>query len=324
MFIATEDASWLTAPFAPVSLKQLEAGSGMLERIDNKYVVNQEVLKRAVPELAKHFGILEIGGCRSFTYDTCYFDDEGFHSYFDHHRARSKRVKVRMRKYLEAGLCFVEVKLKDKRGMTVKKRLRCAADSFGELDEAARKFISDVYQSHYSRAFPHTIFRNLDMRYQRLTLVAKDGGERMTLDNCVRFQMEGSAQEVNERLFIIEAKSAKGNGIADRILRRLHQHPTKHLSKYCTGLASMQSGLKRNNFRRALKRLELLEEPLAASGAPAAAVQYMPQAVRIGNSGGGARIVRNRLTAQAGMIWLFRALFSLASRKPVQMAADGA
>ena len=264
MFIPVEDRVWLTAPFAPVSLHQLESGSGMLERIDNKYVVNKDVLRRAVPDLAKHFDILEIDGRRNFTYDTCYFDNAESRCYFDHHQARKKRVKVRMRKYLEAGLCFVEVKLKDRRGVTVKKRLRCPIDNLGTLDEAALGFVNDVYQSLYKRAFPHEITRNLDMRFQRLTLVAKDGGERMTLDSRVRFLMNGEARDVDERLFIIEAKSAKGNGKADRILRRLNQHPTKHVSKYCTGLATMSGGLKQNNFLRALKRLRLLEAPEAA------------------------------------------------------------
>ena len=260
MFIPVEDRAWLTAPFTPISLKDLEANSGMLERIDNKYVVGEEALRAAIPELAKHFHILDIDGRRCFTYDTCYFDDEGCRSYFDHHQSRSRRVKVRMRKYLEAGLCFVEVKLKDRRGITIKKRLRCSLDSFGMLDETAQKFVRDAYQSLYKRTFPHKISRNLDMRYQRLTLVAKDGGERMTLDNRVRFEMNDAAQEVDERLFIIEAKSAKGNGIADRILRRLHQHPTRHVSKYCTGLAALRDGLKQNNFRQALKKLDLLAQ----------------------------------------------------------------
>jgi VTC domain len=259
MFISVEDRQWLTAPFAPISLKRLEENSGMLERIDNKYVVNQDMLRLAVPELAKHFDILEIDGRRNFTYDTCYFDDAESRCYFDHHQARKKRVKVRMRRYLEAGLCFVEVKLKDRRGMTVKKRLRCAEEQFGALDQTARSFVNDVYKALYKRDFPHEISRNLDMRYQRLTLVAKDGGERMTLDSRVRFIMDGETRQVDEQLFIIEAKSANGNGIADRILRRLHQHPTKHVSKYCTGLATMSGGLKQNNFRRALKKLRLLD-----------------------------------------------------------------
>jgi VTC domain len=259
MYVAIDNHDWLTKPFAPISLKALEAKAGMLERIDNKYVVRADVLRRAAPQLAEHFDVLEIEGCRSFTYDTCYFDDADCRCYFDHHQSRNRRIKVRMRKYLEAGLCFVEVKLKDRRGMTIKKRLRVAIDSFGVIDEVANAFVREVYSGLYGRAFTQEISRNLDMRYQRITLVAKDGGERMTLDNRLCFKMDGEERSVDHSLFVIEAKSAKGNGIADKILRRLHQHPTKHVSKYCTGLATMRDGTKSNNFRRAMKRLGLID-----------------------------------------------------------------
>ncbi len=259
MFTAAADRSWLTEPFAPVSLRALDSKAGMMERIDNKYVVNQDMLAKAVPELSRHFDMLDIDGCRSFTYDTCYFDDEDCRSYFDHHQSRKKRIKVRMRKYLEAGLCFVEVKLKDKRGMTIKKRLRCDLDQFGNLDEKAGQFIQDVHFDLYRRPFRHEISRNLDMRYKRATLVAKDGGERMTIDNGLSFSMDGNERVIDPSLFVIEAKSAKGNGIADRILRGLHQHPIRHVSKYCTGLATMRDGTKSNNFRRAMRKLGLLE-----------------------------------------------------------------
>ena len=260
MSIAVPAKSWFTAPFAPIGLKQLEATAGMLERIDNKYVIGQNTLRLAIPQLADHFDILDIDGRRNFTYDTCYFDDPGCRSYFDHHQSRCRRIKVRMRKYVEAGLCFVEIKLKDKRGMTVKKRLKTDPRKFGVLDDDAEAFIRETYSAHYKREFPLAIERNLDMRYRRMTLVGKNGGERMTIDNGMRFFMSESEHAVDPSLFIIEAKSAKGNGAADKILRRLHQHPTKHVSKYCTGVATMREGTKHNNFRRALKKLGLLEQ----------------------------------------------------------------
>jgi hypothetical protein len=266
MSIAASNKLWLSEPFAPVTLGALEAKAGMLERIDNKYIVNQHVLSQAVPELAEHFDMLDIDGERDFTYDTCYFDDAANRCYFDHHQARKKRIKVRMRKYLDADLCFVEVKLKDRRGTTVKKRLRCDPSGFGALDEKALEFIRQVYFNLYGRHFNQQIERSLDMRYRRLTLVAKDGGERMTLDNELQFFKDGNGHTIDHALFVIEAKSAKGNGIADRILRRLHQHPTKHVSKYCTGLATMGENIKHNNFRRALKRLGLLEQSIMKAG----------------------------------------------------------
>lgn len=261
MFTAAPANTWLTDQFVPISLKVLESKAGMLERIDNKYVVTKELLDQAAPELSKHFDVLDINGYRDFTYDTCYFDDGDFKSYFDHHQARHRRVKVRMRKYVESELCFVEVKLKDKRGTTVKKRLSCDPNGFGILDEKAERFIEATYENLYNRPFLGEVSRNIDMQYKRITLVAKNGGERMTMDNSLHFFMNGKSRLVDPALFVIESKSAKGNGVADRILRRLHQHPTKHVSKYCTGMATMRGDLKQNNFRRALRKLGLLEIP---------------------------------------------------------------
>lgn len=233
----------------------LNAKAEMLQRLDNKYVVESTVVRQAIVHFARHFDVLEIGGRRAFTYETCYFDDAELHSYFDHHRGRRKRAKVRTRRYVDAGLCFLEVKLKHARGQTIKRRMPYDAGKYGMLDETAWAHIRESYRLLYGRDFPHDLFPALEMRYRRMTLVAKDGGERLTIDNGLHFHRQGRAIPVDDDLFIIEAKSANGNGIADRVLRRLHQHPTSHCSKYCTGMALMQAGMKHNKFRPVLKKL---------------------------------------------------------------------
>lgn len=241
--------------FEPIGLETLNAKAAMLERLDNKYVVGATVLRRAAAELAMHFDVLEIDGSRSFTYETCYFDDPVRQSYFDHHQGRRRRAKVRIRKYLEAGLCFVEVKLKDRRGATIKKRLPYDPVNFGVLDETALAYVHRVYFEQYRQEFPYELSRVIDMRYVRMTLVAKEGGERMTIDGQLRFFAPGTSHTVRDDRFILETKSANGNGIADRILRTLHQHPTKHCSKYCTAVAILNQGTKHNKFLPALRRL---------------------------------------------------------------------
>ena len=241
--------------FSPISLRQLNAKAAMLERLDNKYVVDAAVLRDAAAELARYFDILEIDGRQAFTYATCYFDDAGRRCYFDHHQGRRQRAKVRIRNYLDAGLCFVEVKLKDKRGVTVKKRLPYEPGRFGALDETALAYVRSAYHDQYREEFPCQLSRIIDMRYVRMTLVAKEGGERMTIDSSLRFFSPGSAHAVADDLFILETKSARGNGIADRVLRARHQHPVKHCSKYCTGIAILYPGTKHNKFLPALRKL---------------------------------------------------------------------
>ena len=258
--MASTDA-WLQPLFDPISLGALNAKAEMLERLDNKYVVEADVLRGVASELARRFDIIEIDGRRAFAYETCYFDDADRRSYFEHHQGRLRRAKVRVRKY-NPELCFLEVKLKDKRGITVKKRLRYDPAKFGTLDQTALAFVHSAYYEQYGREFPcEELSRILDVYYFRTTLVAKEGGERMTIDSELRFCSAGSSHAVDEVFFIIETKSANGNGIADRILRALHQHPIEHCSKYCTGIAVLNQGTKHNNFLPGLRKLRSVPAP---------------------------------------------------------------
>lgn len=255
---------WLVAPFRPISLAQLNASSAMLERLDNKYVIRQSALRDAIAPLSQHFDILEIDGKRDFTYETCYFDDAKLSSYFDHHQGRRQRCKVRVRKYTDAQTCFIEVKLKDKRGITIKKRLDHPLDRYGALDERSMAHVQSAYGELYGRKFNPVLEPVLDITYQRVTLTAKDGGERMTIDSGLVFSGAGRSHPINDAIFIVETKSANGNGIADKILRGLHQHPTTHCSKYCIGAAVLQLVNRRNNFLPALRKVEALPDPRVA------------------------------------------------------------
>jgi VTC domain len=268
--MATDD--WLTQPFLPISLEALNGKAAMLERLDHKYVVRSAVLRDAVADLAAHFDMLEIHGVRSFTYDTCYFDDAERRGYFDHHQGRRQRMKVRVRRYADTGQCFVEVKLKARRGGTVKKRMAYPLQQYGTLDVAALAHVQRSFQAQYGRPFDRTLERVLDMRYRRTTLVARDGGERMTIDSRIRFGDERDPPlGPDDDIFIIETKSAHGHGLADAILRRHHQHPTDGCSKYCVGMVVTGTVQRYNRFRPALSRLGVLPAPAPAglAGLPA-------------------------------------------------------
>lgn len=243
--------------FVPISLDELNAKAAMLERLDNKYILPAHRLRPALEVFATHFDVLEIGGKRAFGYATTYFDDPDLRGYFDHHQGRRKRCKVRMRNYLDAGLSYLEVKLKDKRQVTIKKRLKLTAPSVG-LDRGALNFVEDCHRSLYASPFAKPLFAVIGMQYERITLVAKAGGERMTIDTALRFEAANITRIVRPDMFIVETKSARGNGIADKILRSMHMHPTKRCSKYCIGMAATEQVTRRNRFLPALRRLDLL------------------------------------------------------------------
>jgi VTC domain len=245
----------LSQQFAPISLKALEAKAGMLRRRDNKYVVERSLMQEALKLFAEHFDVLEIGGRRSFTYETCYFDSLELECYKDHHRGRRCRAKVRIRNYIDSDMCFVEVKLKDKRGETIKRRLAHERLSARYLDSRALEFVNSCFRKQYRKDFPYDLKRALDMRYKRVTLVAKEGGERMTIDNQLVFMNSNASCPVDGDVFVVETKSSNGNGIADKVLRSLHRHPTKHCSKYCAGIAALREDVTSNNFLPVLRKL---------------------------------------------------------------------
>lgn len=248
--------------FDTISLGELDSKAAMLERLDNKYILPADAFIPALERFTEHFEVLEIKGKRAFTYATNYYDDPELRGYYDHHQGRRKRCKVRVREYVDAGFSYLEVKLKDKRKSTVKKRLR-VADTANPLNNQGLAFIEDNYRDIYDADFGKTLHSVIAMRYERITLVAREGGERMTIDTSLQFQANGTARKVRPDMFIIETKSARGNGIADKILRSLHLHPTNSCSKYCIGMASTGSVDRHNRFLPALKRLRLTD-PVAA------------------------------------------------------------
>lgn len=246
------------AGFDPISLDDLTGKAAMLKRMDNKYILTADALKPALEEFSEHFEVLEIGDKRAFTYATNYYDDPEMRGYFDHHQGRRKRCKVRVREYVDAGFSYLEVKLKGKRKITVKKRLK-VVDQTDPLNSEALDFIEEQYRSIYDEGFGKTLHPVIAMRYERITLVAKEGGERMTIDTSLHFEANGKSRKVQPDMFIVETKSARGNGIADKILRGVHLHPTRRCSKYCIGMASTGAVARHNRFLPALKKLRLAE-----------------------------------------------------------------
>lgn len=227
----------------------------MLERIDSKYVLADSTLALLLPALATDFDILAVDGRRSFTYENCYFDGPDLPSYHDHHRGRRRRNKVRTRRYVDADLCFVELKLKDRRGLTVKRRLACDPAAYGQLDDTAVRYIRQAYEDAYERAFPYQLSRSIETRYHRVTLVGRSHPARVTIDSMISFADPDQHMQLSQDIHIVETKSPTGQDIADRLLRDLHQHPVDHCSKYCVGLALLQADLKHNRFNPVLRRL---------------------------------------------------------------------
>ena len=242
----------------PVTLDGLNRNAAMLTRLNRKYILGRNALENLLLSVQDDFRVLEIGGRRSFLYDTTYFDDKDLSSYFEHHQGRRRRFKVRTRLY-DTSDCFLEVKLKSLRGTTVKKRCPHPVDQHGVLNEDALRFIAQSHEELYDATLPdRALTPSLRLFYHRACLAAETGGERFTIDRDLSFQSGPSGRgnrPVSRDLYIIETKTRTGRGLIDDALRRNHQRPTRRCSKYCVGLNLTDQVQRNNRFLPALRQL---------------------------------------------------------------------
>ncbi len=109
------------AALKPVSIAEIE-NVALLNRVDRKFVLTEDELESIIPCLIDHYYILEINDIRIFSYENNYFDTPDLQFFRDHHNGYVNRIKVRTRKYVETGMCFFEIKKKEKVERTNKHR----------------------------------------------------------------------------------------------------------------------------------------------------------------------------------------------------------
>lgn len=243
--------------FSAVSLQETNRLAKMLSRVDNKYVINYEQFGELLGAIRNQFAVLEIDGRNEFQYASCYYDDQ-FSCYFEHHQARRQRVKIRTREYVNSGLMFFEIKLKGLRGKTDKHRIDCDTLVMPSIEGEQLDMLNRLYLEQYKKTMPFELHPALMVDYSRCTLVALQGGERVTIDFDLRFRLPGSAGEavqIGNDFIIVETKSADGRGIADRALKTLCIRKASKCSKYCIGVNLMGEVTKNNNFLHTIKHV---------------------------------------------------------------------
>ncbi len=239
--------------FKPVSLSELDAKADMLTRLDNKYIVREAISKTGIEKLRDAFDVLTIENRMCFGYQTIYFDCQRL-CFIEYANGKRLRFKARTRVYQDSeNLAFFEIKLSGK-GQTDKFRIRCDSSEHGTLSPCFLAFLKGKYRNQYKKEFRHILAPSVSTSYKRVTLVAKNGGERLTIDHDLVFTVEGKKLILPEDFAIFETKSKNGNGIADKILRLEHIRAVSGCSKY--GLALVLSGKvsKYNRFLPIIKK----------------------------------------------------------------------
>lgn len=246
----------LLARLDAVDLDGLNARARLLERRDNKYVLTTQQLCTFLDYARQHFDVLQIDGLRQFHYRTIYFDSPQFDCFHDHNKGRRKRLKVRFRSYLDHNRHFFEIKLKGRRNVTHKFRVPVdgPAPSDAGLCTTLRQFCNDTLATHYGQALDTELQPIITVDYQRITLVAKAGAERITVDNRLAFSDGENSVSLRDSKWVLEVKSENGLSETDRWLFAQGHRPVPKCSKYGMAVSLLKMPDRNNRFRPVLKR----------------------------------------------------------------------
>ena len=129
----------LLTHFEPVSLEEMNAVR-LMNRIDTKYTTSIDLLPAILLSLQKDYRIQEITCRRNMPYETTYLDTEGRDMFMAHQNGRTVREKIRVRTYKDSGLTFLEVKNKNNKGRTDKKRI-LVSNLLNLQEEGAEDFL---------------------------------------------------------------------------------------------------------------------------------------------------------------------------------------
>ena len=231
-----------------VGLDELTGVASLLTRRDRKYLVPVAVAARLVAEPGLR--VLEIDGLRTFSYESVYFDTEDLISYRAAAHKRRRRFKVRTRSYLDSGVCSLEIKTRERRGLTEKHRLPHSVTSRDRLTVDAVEFINGFDSIAPVSA---ELRRSLTTRYGRTTLLHDDSASRITIDTGLECEIPDGSRVELRSVAIVETKTTGPPCAIDRFIWEAGYRPVK-ISKYCTGLAALSRGLPANKWNRVLRK----------------------------------------------------------------------
>lgn len=227
--------------FASISLEEMN-GVSLLKRVDTKFLTTSSELSELLPYLYSDYQILEIDGNRLMNYSTLYFDTQDLRCYKEHHNGKAKRHKVRIRKYVESDICFLEVKEKQNSGMTNK--VRCSIDDFETtLSTESKQFIEKATKKDWE------LKPALHNYFQRFTLVNTRRSERVTIDLGLKYKTDSATKQF-KNVVIVEVKQEKQNTRTPIYsILKSNRIRTVSFSKYCMGVSTVFTDIKSNKFK---------------------------------------------------------------------------
>jgi len=240
--------------FTPISLEEM-TGVKLMNRIDTKYLTDNATLVQVLHDAAAAgYRILEADGARIAPYDSIYFDTETLRMFSDHHNKRLRRQKVRTRAYVNSGEAFLEIKRKNNRGRTRKKR---TAIPLAELPDFRADAAACRYLAEWSDFTAGQLLPTLETLFNRITLVNPARTERLTIDTGLLFRNIRTGREASLRdAVIIELKQDGRTASPMKGILLDHRVKPARVSKYCIAVTLTDPSARSNRFKQKVRLIE--------------------------------------------------------------------
>ncbi|MGL1890504.1 MAG: polyphosphate polymerase domain-containing protein [Spirochaetaceae bacterium] len=235
--------------FESINLKNMDTVK-LMNRKECKYTVSSNSLLTVLNSVLDEYFILEIEGIKIMPYSSVYYDMPDFGLYTSHQNGKQNRYKVRSRTYGLTGQQFLELKFKNNKKRTIKRRVETTGqDSL--LDNM------DFLNKHLPFS-TEGLEEKIEVKYNRITLVDKSMTERVTVDFNLSYS-SGNYDSAHEGLAIIEVKF-EGDKRDSKMINKLQEYRIKPLSfsKYCLGISSHYSEVKQNNMNIKIREINKL------------------------------------------------------------------
>lgn len=226
----------------------------LMNRVDTKYVTSLDIISELLKRAVSEYMVQEIDGKVNMPYYTMYYDTPDVNMFYEHQRGKKNRQKIRIREYEGSETSpFVEIKTKNNKGRTHKKRIK--------MEDGLDIALYNQFLKKHSWYKPESLIPQIENHFYRITLVNKGMTERITIDSNLEFHNILTDQKVSlQNIGIIEWKRDGRNCKSpfEDILRDLRIHPSG-FSKYCMGMAITDPNLRQNRLKRRIVRLKRLK-----------------------------------------------------------------
>lgn len=244
-----ENLQHILSTYNSISLEETKSRAELITRFDEKYIIPTRLLENILLACRKDYDVLEITGKKLLNYETVYYDTPDLDLYDAHHSGHLNRTKIRIRRYIDTGVSFLETKFKNNKGFTVKSRKM--------LDESIQHPLSELRLSptrKNEKIHKENLSASATVLYRRITLVNKNNPERVTIDTGIEFIHQAEKVKLKDYIIAEIKKDRKQQSPFKNNIQHL-QLKSGAISKYCLAILHLYDKIKKNRFKPQLHLL---------------------------------------------------------------------